>query len=237
MSGSRWKRKTSGGRAAHRAEAGDCGYRTYAPARKPPGLSQCACALFSGVFARPPDHSRMKESSAPAHPTAWVLLKTRLRGRHRQRLLTRVPRARLPGRRGGVPSLTPGPKGPPDLLNPVPSRRASRTPGVADHVQLPAALLVAPVAARDARRPTGRCGCSPTSTTSTAVSRPATRSLQSMSASGTAGTPRSRHSAPTGEDEDWHGPRSAERGSVERCGRAPSGTSRSSLLREGRRTP
>src|SRR5918994_7162494 len=30
---------------------------------------------------------------------------------------------------------------------------------------------------------------------------------------------------------------SAERGSVARCGRAPSGTSRSSLLREGRRTP
>ena len=66
---------------------------------------------------------------------------------------------------------------------------------------------------------------------------PATRSLESMSASGAAGTPRPRHSAPTGEDEDWNGPGSAERGSVERCGRAPSGTSRSSPLREGRRTP
>jgi hypothetical protein len=59
--------------------------------------------------------------------------------------------------------------------------------------------------------------------------------------------PRARHSteaarrrppagAPTSSIAKQFG-HSAERGSVERCGQAPSGTSHSSLLREGRRTP
>lgn len=44
-----------------------------------------------------------------------------------------------------------------------------------------------------------------------------------------AGAPKSSVAKQFGHSAEW--------GSVERCGRAPSGTSRSSLLREGRRTP